>query len=187
MIEFKDVSFGYGLKKDIIHGLSLQIPDGGRVCAAGRSGHGKTTLLRLLMGLERPRHGEIRGTEGKSFSSVFQEDRLIGSKTVLQNISMFSDQDTARRMLEKLGLAGCGDMYPGELSGGMKRRAALARALSHPFDILVLDEAFTGLDGETKDICIAAVNEAAQGKTLVMATHEAAEAEKLGAEIFNME
>ena len=151
MIRLDHVTFGYGPQKEVLRDISLEIPEGGRLCLTGPSGEGKTTVLRLLLGLEKPRRGTVSVPEGTAFSAVFQSDSL--------------------------------DAMPDTLSGGMKRRVALARALAHPFDVLVLDEALTGLDGGTKTQCLAAIDQAVGRRTLVMATHDESEAAALGAEI----
>lgn len=176
MIRFDGVSFGYGLGKNVLQNFNLTIPDGARVWLQSPSGGGKTTVLRLLMGLEKPRKGSITGCEGLRFSAVFQEDRLLPWKTVAENVALFADEKTARTMLTRLGLGEVLDARPAELSGGMKRRTALARALCHDCDVLVLDEPLTGLDAEAKKICLQAIDEEAKGKTLVMTSHDGADA-----------
>ena len=186
MIRMEHVTFGYALQRPILRDFSLTVPEGGRVCLMGPSGQGKTTALRLLLGLERPRKGTVSVPEGVRFSAVFQEDRLLPWKTVLENAALFSDEDSARRILTALGLGDSLGALPETLSGGMKRRAALGRALAHPFDVLVLDEALTGLDGETKQRCLTAIDEAVGRRTLVLATHDAEEAHALGAEIVTL-
>ena len=182
MIRFENVTFGYGLRPPVVRELTLTVPEGGRLCLTGASGQGKTTVLRLLLGLEKPRKGTVSVPEGVRFSAVFQENRLLPWKTVLENAALFSDEESARRVLMALGLGDSLDALPEALSGGMKRRAALGRALAHPFNVLVLDEALTGLDGETKQRCLAAIDEAVGRRTLVLATHDAGEARALGAE-----
>ena len=182
MIRFEHVTFGYALQRPVLRDFSMTVPKGGRVCLTGLSGEGKTTALRLLLGLEKPRKGTVSVPEGVRFSAVFQENRLLPWKTVLENAALFSDEESARRILTTLGLGDNLDALPETLSGGMKRRAALGRALAHPFDVLVLDEALTGLDGETKRRCLAAIDEAVGRRTLVLATHDAGEARALGAE-----
>ena len=177
MIRFDHVTFGYALQRPILRDFSLTVPEGGRVCLTGPSGEGKTTALRLLLGLERPRKGTVSVPEGVRFSAVFQEDRLLPWKTVLENAALFSDEETACRVLTALGLGDSLDALPETLSGGMKRRAALG-----PFDVRVLDEALTGLDSETKQRCLAAIGEAVGRRTLVLATHDAEESHALGAE-----
>ena len=173
MIRFDHVTFGYEAERPVLRELSLEIPEGGRVCLTGASGQGKTTALRLLLGLEQPQSGTVIRPEGTRFSVVFQEDRLLPWKTALED---------ARCWLTELGLGGSLDALPETLSGGMKRRAALARALAHPFDVLVLDEALTGLDDAAKARCLAAIDRAVgPQKTLVMACHDPAEAAALAA------
>ena len=95
--------------------------------------------------------GEIIGSDGMNFSVVFQEDRLFPSLTALGNVSLVSDETTARRLLDLVGLHGSEDKYPDELSGGMSRRVAIARALAYGGDALILDEPFKGLESELKE------------------------------------
>ena len=185
MIRFESVTFGYGLRPPVVRELTLTVPEGGRVCLTGASGQGKTTVLRLLLGLEKPRRGTVTVPDGTRFSAVFQEDRLLPWKTALENVALFSDGDTACRLLAQLGLAQQDSaLMPAALSGGMKRRVALARALAHPFDVLVLDEALTGLDSETKARCLSVIHETVGGRTLVMASHDPAEAAALRAAVY---
>ncbi len=172
MIEFKNVSFYYKRKAPVFNDYSLKINRGERLALTGASGCGKTTLLRLICGLEVPKSGEIIKPENLKASVVFQENRLIPHKTVLQNVALFSDEERARSCLKKLEIEGFADSLPRELSGGQKRRVAIARALCREFDILLLDEPFTGLDSELKDRVIKVVDETLADKTLVMVTHD---------------
>lgn len=181
MVRLDNVTFGYALWKPILRDFSLTAEPGARICLTGASGKGKTTVLRLIMGLEKPRKGTVFMPEGIRISAVFQEDRLLPHKTVLENTALFSDAETARGTLCKLGVGGVTEEYPSALSGGMKRRVALARALSHPFDLLVLDEAFTGLDAQSKERCLTAVDAAVGDRTLLMVSHDESEAAALGA------
>ena len=182
MIELQNVTFGYPLRKPILQDFSLTVSPGEPVCLTGPSGRGKTTVLRLLMGLERPKTGHVVVPDGLRVSAVFQEDRLLRGRTALENVALFSDAETAEAMLCRLGLEEALHWYPQALSGGMKRRVALARALAHPFDLLVLDEALTGLDGDTRTVCLQAIAEAAAvDKYVVMATHNDEEAAYLHA------
>ena len=186
MIRFDRVTFGYGLSAPLLRDFSLELPSGRRICLMAPSGRGKTTVLRLLLGLERPRRGSVTRPDGIRFSTVFQEDRLLPWKTVVENAALFSDKEAACRILTQLGLGDSLDALPETLSGGMKRRAALGRALAHPFDALVLDEALTGLDTASRAQCLAAINEAVGPRTLVMASHNADDAAALHAQIIGL-
>ena len=182
MIKINDLSFAYG-KKHIFGGFSLEIPDGARSCIFGGSGCGKTTLLRLITGLEEPADGSIE-TGGVRFSAVFQEDRLLPFKTVLENITLIgAEKETALYMLAQLGIAEAADKYPSELSGGMRRRAAIARALSAEYGCLILDEPFAGLDKKNIRKAAALISESVGKRTLIAVTHSEREAELLGAKI----
>ena len=183
MLEMSHVSFGYGLKRSILKDFSLSLSNGGRICLQGASGAGKTTVLRLAMGLERPRHGTVSLPQGTRISAVFQEDRLLVHKTVLENVVLFGQEETAREILCKLELGEELNAMPAALSGGQKRRVALARALNHPFDLLILDEALTGLDEESRKQCLTAIDTAVGDRCLLMASHDLRDAEMLRAEI----
>lgn len=183
MLEMSHVTFGYGLRRNILRDFSLLLPDGGRICLQGASGAGKTSVLRLAMGLERPRLGNIALRPGTKISAVFQEDRLLPQKTVLGNVALFSSVELARKILCKLELEEYLNSDPASLSGGQKRRVALARALAHPFDLLILDEALTGLDEKSRQVCLTAIDEAVGEKCLLMVSHDLRDAEMLGAEI----
>ena len=127
------------------------------------SGTGKTTLLRILLGLERPDSGTVEGLTGRRISAVFQEDRLLEHLSAEGNLRFVLgrvyDPAAARALLDRLGLPDTGAQPVREFSGGMKRRLALARALLAPFDALALDEPFTGLDRENRDLALACIRE----------------------------
>ena len=180
MINFNNVTFSYkASRKEVLSNLSFNIRDGEHVWLNGPSGKGKTTVLRLITGLEKPRRGEVKVKEGAVLSVVFQEDRLIPFVCVEKNISLFSSEDKASLLLRELGLENCGGMMPDELSGGMKRRVALARALSKPFDLLILDEPLNGLDAEAAQKTIEVIKRYTENKTLVLVSHQRDEAKKL--------
>lgn len=184
MIKFNSVSFSYGEKK-ILSEFSMHIAEKERVCLFGSSGAGKTTILRLIMGLEKPAAGSVT-VRSRSISAVFQEDRLLPFKTVLQNTELFAPEIRAAELLSILGLGEAVNMYPSELSGGMARRVALARALAAESDIYILDEPFDGLDKNNADAAAAVINENTSGKTLVLVSHDPAEAESLGCRIIEI-
>ena len=134
MIEMKHITKKYG-DFTVFSDFSMEIPDGEVLCLMGKSGRGKTTLLRMLMGLEQPDAGSINGLEGKKISAVFQEDRLLPGFTVRQNLYSVCDgalqQERMMQILSVLGLAEWIDREVAVLSGGMQRRVAICLSLIH--------------------------------------------------------
>ncbi len=186
MIKFNDVYFSYG-KTPVLSGFNLEVNKGDRICLFGSSGCGKTTVLRLILGLEKPQKGEITIKNNIRPAVVFQEDRLLPFKTVLQNVALFTkNEDTAKYHLETLGLEEYLNEYPSKLSGGMKRRVAIARALSCDFDYIILDEAFTGLDNENVISASEHILSTAGDRPLISVTHSKFEAGLLKADIIEM-
>jgi ABC-type nitrate/sulfonate/bicarbonate transport system ATPase subunit len=154
MIGFKNVSKAYGEKK-VIHNLNLTLPERGAVAVTGPSGCGKTTLLRLLAGLGRPDSGEVLVPRAAKISMVFQEDRLLPSLDARGNVlAVLPDSPESPALadacLGRCGLSGIAGEPISALSGGMKRRVAIARAMAYGGEILLMDEPFKGLDAETK-------------------------------------
>lgn len=187
MISIDNLSFSYDGKNNIINNFSLKIEPGDRFCLFGKSGCGKTTLIRIILGLETPNEGKIVFKNNCKASAVFQENRLLPFKTVLGNITLIgAERETALKHLEALGIAEYADKYPDELSGGMQRRAALAKALSADFDYLVLDEAFTGLDKSNIISTSRHISDTLATRPLIMVTHSKDEAELLGAKLINI-
>ena len=175
MIRFDRVSFSYGDKK-VLREASFQIEDGEHVVIQGTSGCGKTTLLRLILGLEKPESGTVTVTAPRIAVS-FQEDRLLPYLCVEKNCELFAANKTSvRPMLRSLALEEAADALPSALSGGMARRAALARALCHGGELYLLDEPFNGLDGENAERCAEEILRATEGKTLLAITHHESEA-----------
>ena len=155
----------------------------------GPSGVGKTTLLRILLGLEKPDSGELMGTAVR-WSAVFQEDRLLEGLDAAGNLRFALgpayDTRAAEAMLEELGLADVGSKPVGAWSGGMKRRLALARALLAPSEAIALDEPFTGLDDENRQRAIRAIRRVAETKPVLLVTHDQADLEALNARIIEL-
>lgn len=174
-------SFG---EHTVLKDFSANIPTGQVTLLTAPSGKGKTTLLRILMGLETADSGEISDFNGLKQSAVFQEDRLCENLSALSNMKLASPQlqnETIEEALTKVGLAEYAHCTISEFSGGMKRRVAILRALLADYDILFLDEPFKGLDAETKTLVISDVKQRSQGKTVILVTHDPTEAEILGA------
>ena len=168
----------------VLQNLNMELEEGKVTCIMAPSGKGKTTLLRILIGLEKADSGRITGIEGKNISVVFQEDRLCENLNVLSNIRLVQKEKTEiREGLEAVGLLDCCHQPVRQLSGGMKRRVAIVRALYAKWDILFLDEPFKGLDKEMKERVIAFLKKGCEGKTVICITHEEKEAEALGAVI----
>ena len=155
----------------------------------GPSGVGKTTLLRILLGLEKPDSGELMGTAVR-WSAVFQEDRLLEGLDAAGNLRFALgpayDTRAAEAMLEEVGLADVGSKPVGAWSGGMKRRLALARALLAVSDAVALDEPFTGLDEENRRRAVLCVAAAAETKPVILVTHDRTELNLLRANIVNL-
>ncbi len=180
MISIKNISFSYGDKK-IFENFSLEIGENDRIWLSGQSGCGKTTLIRLILGLETAQKGEMIKSNNLKASVVFQEDRLLPFKTALQNIMLVTTNAAlAKENLKALGLENETNTKISELSGGMQRRVAIARALSCEFDYLILDEAFTGLDKENIILATKQILKVAKNKPIILITHSPFEAELLG-------
>lgn len=174
---FEHVRMAFG-EKQIFTDLSLSFSSPGQYAILGPSGRGKTTLLRLIAGLEKPLSGKIILPEGKRVGFCFQEDRLLPWKTVLENVELVCDnQEKAQYWLEQVSLSGEENSYPDTLSGGMKRRASLARALAYDGDILLMDEPFRALDETTHAQMLELVRREAENKLLILVTHDEADTE----------
>ena len=175
-IRLKHLSMAFG-DKPIFSDLSLTFTSPGQYAILGPSGRGKTTLLRLIAGLEQPLSGEVLMPRDARIAFCFQEDRLLPFKTVRENVSLVCGSDQiAQAWLKRVGLGAEGDSYPASLSGGMQRRAALARALAFGGDILLMDEPFRALDEGTHAQMHALVCEAAKDKLLILVTHDESDA-----------
>ncbi len=173
----------------VIDGFSANISE--NTAIMGASGEGKTTLARIILGLETADGGEVKFERKPTFSVVFQEDRLFEDFFAVDNVALAFGSDKNRaeakkeaaEILSTLGISEDEQNKPTwAFSGGMKRRVALARALSKTSDILVLDEPFKGLDTDTRQICAECVKDRAKGRLILLITHDLTEAELLGIE-----
>src|SRR5881296_3766707 len=201
MISLRNLRVSYG-EREILHGISFDVMRGETLVILGGSGSGKSTLLRTLVGLERPSSGEI-WLKGKNIASIsshdmdeirkkigmsFQGGALFGSMSVGENVALPLREHTklenstieiiVRLKLEQVGLTGFENYMPSQLSGGMKKRAAVARALAMDPEILFFDEPSAGLD----PIIAAGIDELilslkkAYAISMVVVTHELASA-----------
>ncbi len=187
-LDLREVSFRFGGGVTALERVSLHVSEGEFVVLLGPSGCGKTTLLRLMAGLVTPESGRIMVAgrpprPGRDAAMVFQSFRLLPWKTALQNITFaiphVPDREArARRYLELVGLSRFAQSYPAALSGGMKQRLALARALAAEPSILLMDEPFASLDAQARELMQQELVRLLQDRpaTVVFVTHSVDEA-----------
>lgn len=166
----------------VLEDLSCSFSSGTIHCIMGESGKGKTTLLRILMGLEKADSGQVVGLNNRKIRAVFQENRLLEENTVMDNIMFViphSDdkvRDKVRIACDEVGLAGNENKLVKELSGGMKRRVAILRAFLSDFDVLLLDEPLKGLDSDNKKKVVRFMKSVLKRKEkehiVIMVTHD---------------
>jgi putative ABC transport system ATP-binding protein len=194
-------TYGKKVKTNALKGVSLNIPKGSLSCIVGPSGHGKSTLLQLIGGLDKPTGGQIliEGVDisqlkdsklsqlrGEKIGFVFQSFNLLENLTALENIQtamMFNGQskddnkvttklERGSALLEIVGLADKKDSKPSELSGGQAQRVAIARALANDPPILLMDEPTGNLDSESEQEVLEYIfNIHKTGKTIIIVTH----------------
>lgn len=189
MIAINHLTLSYG-SQQVLKDCSLRVETGSRVALMGPSGCGKTSLINLIAGLLTPDAGSVTA-EGK-VSYVFQEPALFPWLTAVENINVvLSDSPAtlprAESLLDAVGLSDCRDKYPHQLSGGQKQRIAICRALAYEGDVLLLDEPLKGLDPDTRDRVVALLLQESAGKTLLLVTHDAREAESLCDRVYTYE
>ena len=170
----------------VLNGLTLMLEKGRIYAIMGSSGCGKTTLLHILMGILEPDGGSIEEDGEKTFSAVFQENRLFDFLTAGQNVAAVQKkpqkpEEINRALAEILPKASL-EQKVGEFSGGMKRRAAIGRAMLAKSDVIVMDEPLTGLDEGTRDQVIHFILKYRGGRTLIFSTHQEKDVELFGAE-----
>mgnify|MGYP004719495597 FL=1 len=175
--------------KTVLQDFSCELEEGRVTALMAPSGAGKTSLLRILLGLETADSGEITGLSGKRLAAVFQEDRLLDFMTPVDNIRLPEpklERAVILREMAAMGLTGCESQPVRELSGGMRRRVAILRALLCGADVIALGEPFKGLDEATRARVSDETRRLCRGKTVLLVTHEAAEAERMGAKIVGL-
>jgi phospholipid/cholesterol/gamma-HCH transport system ATP-binding protein len=211
VIEIRDLHFAYG-RNAVLRGLELDIPRGKVVAILGASGCGKSTLLQLIGGALAPSRGSVKvcGQEvhaldhdglyrlRRQIGMMFQKGGLFSDLTVFENVAFPIREHTAlpeevvsdlvKMKLHAVGLRGAHRLYPTELSGGMSRRVALARAIALDPDLLIYDEPFAGLDPITLNVIgnlIRTLNDSL-GSTSVVVTYDVPEALKLADYLYVM-
>lgn len=183
MLKLHDLSKKYA-DQVVLDKLNLQLPEKGIIGLAGSSGCGKTTLLHILAGLIQPDSGTVDGLKGKKVSLVFQEDRLLPWLTAAGNLNLvIQDMKKTNEWLQVMGLSEQAGKIPDELSGGMKRRLALARGLAFGGDIILLDEPFKGMDQKLKRKIYPAVQQAKDQALLLLVSHDPGEIHQLCSQV----
>ena len=187
MLELKNVEYEI-LRDKVVRNFSLNIKSGEVVTLFGPSGCGKTTILRLISGLNEPRKGKIFN-KFKKMTYFFQENRLLTWKNALENVLLVMDkpdQNSVLKLFAKVGLSYKDALkYPSELSGGMRQRVAFVRAVVTKPDLLLMDEPFSGLDYDMKEILIDIVSQrVSEGMSIILVTHDRMEAVKMSNRIY---
>lgn len=195
-ISLERISFTYPAtkeqpSKEVLRDVSFFFSDEQPTVLLAPSGAGKTTLLRILAGFLKPDEGKIEGLDPKEkLSVVFQEDRLFETMNVFQNWKIVCPdltREKAEEFMKELALdPKVLDEKPATLSGGMKRRVAVGRALLYHAPVVLMDEPFQGLDDETRLKVIETVRRCAEGKALLIITHDPDDAGRLGARTVRM-
>lgn len=211
MIKFNNVTKTYKDGRFILQDVSFEVEEGEFVSFVGKSGAGKTTLIKLILGLEEPTSGEVyfsgknigslSGEEiqqmRRKIGSVYQDYRLLPAKTVYENISYImavegkSDEEIKTEAPKVLGIIGLEDKlshFPKELSGGEQQRLAIARALVNKPEIIIADEPTGNLDPYNTYEVISLLQKINQaGRTVILATHDREIINKLGKRVITLE
>lgn len=189
-IKAQNLYFSYG-DQPVLQNVCIELTADQPVVLLGGSGMGKTTLLRILAGLMKADAGEIEGIDKNTRIAVmYQEDRLFPHLTVYKNLKLIRPgvtREEAAGLLAELNLeAAVLDQLPRELSGGMRRRIALARALLFEADLVLMDEPFQGLDVDTRRMALAAVKKWTKGRPTLLISHEPEDGPALGAKMLTI-
>ena len=193
-INFKDVHMEYQVDNRVVtvfDKLNLEIKTDEITVITGRSGCGKTTLLRLVAGIEKPTSGEISIPKDIRIGMMFQEDRLMPWLRCDRNVALGMKNVSKKEvydMLKLVGLEGFERAYPGQLSGGMRQRVALARTLIRKSNLILMDEPFASLDGYTRQDMQQELLRIKKdtGAGIIFVTHDLNEATILGDRIISL-
>ncbi len=192
MIRIESLSKSFS-GQNVFSELSLDIPLNETTILSGPSGCGKTTLLRIIAGLDSDYKGKVIGVP-QNISFMFQEDRLLPWRSAKENIEFvlrdIMDKETMDKavsgMISAVGLCGSEDKPPAKLSGGMKRRVAMARAYCYPAGLYLLDEPFKGFDAKLQEDMLALFEKLFFGKTVVLVTHDESVISRLGRSVIDI-
>ena len=192
MLKITNLSFSFA-KNTVFDNFSMQLDDGEILAVMGASGCGKTTLLGLVSGILKPQKGEIENTAQK-IAYVFQESRLFPWLTVKENLLAVideKDENALQTVTECLSLVELGDAidkYPKELSGGMKSRVSLARALAYGGDLFLFDEPFAALDEDLRSKLATKIKDYLhqRGASAILVTHNKEDAEQIADRILTL-
>ncbi len=211
MIKFDNVTKIYGLEAVILQNISFEIKEGEFVSIVGKSGAGKTTLVRLILGLEAPTSGEVyfKGENinnadssqiqemRRNVGGIYQDYKLLPRKTVYENVAYIMQvegkenkeiENEVPKVLEIIGLKEKVNNFPSELSGGEQQRLAIARALVNHPDIIIADEPTGNLDPyNTYEVISLLQKINSAGKTVILATHDREIINKLGKRVITLE
>jgi NitT/TauT family transport system ATP-binding protein len=160
VLTVRNVRKSYG-QLEVLDSISFEVEEGNFACIVGESGCGKTTLLKIIAGIEKADEGDIlyngKPIRNEDIGYVFQDDRLLPWRNAIENVSFalemrgIKNSDKAERYLELVGLKGFERYYPHQLSGGMRQRVGICRALAVNPKILLMDEPFASLDAQTRN------------------------------------
>lgn len=188
-LQFKNVYKRFG-DRIVMEDFSCAFNAHEITCITGKSGCGKTTLMRMILGFESLDAGSILGLEGIKPSVVFQEDRLCKNLSACANVRLVmprrASETEIKHIFEALGLSDALYQPVRTLSGGMRRRVALARALMADYNLLLLDEPFNGLDASTRARAISCLRSRLDGRTAIVITHDPIEADLLEGSILSL-
>lgn len=173
MIELRNITKSFNDKK-VLDSFSARFEDGSYLLR-GASGSGKTTCLLIMLGLLKADGGEVVMPADTRFAVCFQENRLFEKENVITNITAVNEgisaEDAKKAVLELLPPEVL-NKKAGELSGGMKRRLAVIRAMLHDSDVVILDEPFTGLDDDAREKTLAFIKSRLNGRLLIVTSHD---------------
>lgn len=188
MLTLNEVSVRFG-RKQVLDRCSLRLEKGQRIALMGPSGCGKTTLARVALSLQTPDSGTVACTFER-VAAVFQEPRLLPWATAAENVNLVLSDNAetmpqAHTWLKKLELGDAAELYPSALSGGMQQRLSIVRALASRPELLIMDEAFKGLDEELKTRTLQTTAALLGECALILITHSEQDARALGCQVLH--